>query len=178
MIGADPAEAKQGGFNREIADMAREFAGPLAVAIARQAHQRDPAAALRILAPISGSALSRRGAEVAIELARAVRGELTILFVGLGGAPDSPRRRALAGRNEEAALKEIAEIAAQRDQPVRLRSSSARDRNRAILHEADKVHATLIVMGVALRPSEALLFGETANHLLEEGRSSLLFVAA
>ena len=106
-----------------------------------------------------------------------MRGELTVLFVGLGGAPDTPRRRALAGRHEEAALKEIAEIAAQRDQPVRLRSSSARDRSRAILHEAEKAHATLIVMGVALRPSEALLFGETANHLLEESRSSLLFVA-
>lgn len=42
---------------------------------------------------------------------------------------------------------------------------------------ARAVRATLIVMGVAPPPSEALLFGEAANHLPEESRHSLLFLA-
>jgi hypothetical protein len=37
---------------------------------------------------------------------------------------------------------------------------------------------TLIVLGVSVHPSEALLFGDTANHLLEESALSLLFVAS
>ena len=72
----------------------------------------------------------------------------------------------------------LAEVAKRRDQPVRLRSRSAKDWREAILAEAEKERATLIVLGASVRPSEALLFGETANHLLEESRVSLLFVAS
>ena len=51
-------------------------------------------------------------------------------------------------------------------------------RNRAILDEAHRASDTLIVLGVAARPSDALLFGSTADQLLETSRSSLLFVAS
>jgi nucleotide-binding universal stress UspA family protein len=61
---------------------------------------------------------------------------------------------------------------------VQFRSRSSGDRSEAIIHEAESAAATLIVMGVSLRPSEAMLFGETANRLLEESASSLLFVAS
>ena len=44
--------------------------------------------------------------------------------------------------------------------------------------EADAANASLIVLGVAVRPSEALLFGDGANRLLETSSRSLLFVAA
>jgi nucleotide-binding universal stress UspA family protein len=46
----------------------------------------------------------------------------------------------------------------------------------AILEEADGASDTLIVIGVATRPSEALLFGNTADQSLENGRHSLLIV--
>jgi hypothetical protein len=36
LIGLDEAEARDGGFHPEIAEMARAFDGPLAVAIARR----------------------------------------------------------------------------------------------------------------------------------------------
>ena len=48
----------------------------------------------------------------------------------------------------------------------------------AILDEAHRASDTLIVLGVAARPSDALLFGSTADQLLENSRSSLLFVAS
>jgi nucleotide-binding universal stress UspA family protein len=75
-------------------------------------------------------------------------------------------------------VREVAEIARRRDQTVRLHSRSSKDWREAILAEAEKEGATLIVLGASVRPSEALLFGETANHLLEESRTSLLFVAS
>jgi Kef-type K+ transport system membrane component KefB/nucleotide-binding universal stress UspA family protein len=176
VIGVDPAQMPDGGFNSEIAASARSFAGPSAVAIARGAHKRDPAAPLKILAPVTGAANTRRAAEVAIELARAARTELTILFVA--DASGSERRRSLASRHKEAALREIADIADRRDQRVRILSRAATNRRDAILKQAEREQATLIVLGVSMGPSEALLFGETANHLLEESPRSLLFVAS
>jgi nucleotide-binding universal stress UspA family protein len=48
----------------------------------------------------------------------------------------------------------------------------------AILNEADRAHDTLIVLGVATRASDALLFGSTTDQLLETSRSSLGFVSS
>ena len=179
MIGLDPAQMPEGGFNPEIAESARSFDGPLAVAIARGVHKSDPVSApLKILAPVTGAADARHAAEVAIELARAARAELTILFLSSGTEDADSRRLALASRHKRAALKEIAEIAERRDQTVRIRSSSSRNWRDAILGEAQRERVTLIVFGVSVHPSEALLFGEIANHLLEESPRSLLFVAS
>jgi len=47
-----------------------------------------------------------------------------------------------------------------------------------ILDEAKRDGANLIVFGTAIRPSEALLFGDTANSLLENSGRSLVFVAS
>jgi Kef-type K+ transport system membrane component KefB/nucleotide-binding universal stress UspA family protein len=182
IIGLDPAETPEGGFNPEIAASARSFAGPFAVVIARGAHERDPIGGpLKILAPITGTAISRRSAEVAIELARTIRAELTILFLSPaapGRSSVAVRRLVLMRRHEEAAVKEVVDLADHRDQPTRVRSRRSDDWPAVILKEADAADASLIVLGVAIRPSEALLFGETANHLLETSPRSLLFVAS
>jgi hypothetical protein len=111
-VGLDPAGMPEGGFNPDILASARSFSGPLAAAIARGAHKRDRISGpLRLLAPITGAPTSRRGAEVAIELARASRAELAILFLAPAASARSSiaerRRRALTGRNEEAAIKEV-----------------------------------------------------------------------
>ena len=59
-----------------------------------------------------------------------------------------------------------------------MRSRSSGIWQEAILSEAARAGATLIVLGVTIRPSDAMLFGETANHLLETSPRSLLFVAS
>ncbi len=114
-VGLDPAGMPEGGFNPDILVSARSFGGPLAVAIARGAHKRDPIGGpLRLLVPITGAPTSRRGAEVAIQLARASRAELTILFLSPAMSARSSvaerRRRALTRQNEEAAIKEVVEF--------------------------------------------------------------------
>jgi Kef-type K+ transport system membrane component KefB len=76
MIGLDPAQMPEGGFNPEIAKFAPSFDGPLAVAIAHGVDKSDPVSApLKILAPVTGAVNTRHSAEVAIELARAARAE-------------------------------------------------------------------------------------------------------
>ncbi len=183
IVGLDPANMPEGGFNPEIAKVARAYGGPLAVAIARGVHKDDPAAGrLRILAPVTGTSVSKHGAELAIELARAAHVDLTILCISpVQPAPDGAearRGRLLTSRHADAVLREIVEVADRYDVRVRTRIEISDRPSAAILAEADNSDLSLIVLGVSARPSEALLFGNTANQLLEASRRSLLFVAS
>ena len=160
----------EGGFNPEIAESAGSFDGPLAVAIDRGPHKSDPVSApLKILAPVTGAANARHVGEVAIELARAARAELTILFLSSATADADTRRLALANRHKKAAIRAIAEIAERRDQTVRIRSSSSRNWRDAILGSALKERVMLIVLGVSVHAS---LRRDC------ESQRSLLFVAS
>jgi nucleotide-binding universal stress UspA family protein len=173
----------EGGFNPEIGGTARAYGGPLAVVVTRGVLYDGPIGGrMRILAPVTGTAISRRAAEVSIELARAARADITILYVSSAQPrPDAisqRRQRLLASRHEEAVLREIVEVADHYEVRVRTRISFSDSPSAAILEEADKARDTLIVLGVATRPTEALLFGNTADQLLESNRHSLLFVAS
>ncbi len=179
VLGFDPARAPNGGFSPVVAEAARGFEGPVAVAIARGAHRRAPAVApLKLIAPVTGSTETRHAAEAAIELAYAARAELTVLFLSPQTSGPGHRQRALASAHEEAALREIAEMGERRGQPMRLRSAAGRNWRDAILDEARRSASSLIVFGAELGPGEAPLFGETADGLLEASPISLLFVAS
>jgi Kef-type K+ transport system membrane component KefB/nucleotide-binding universal stress UspA family protein len=183
IIGLDPARMPQGGLNPEIARAAHIYEGPLAVVVARGVHNDDPIRGrMKILAPVNGTAISKHAAEVAIELARAAHADLTILYVSAAQpSPDTRaqrRRRLLTRRHEEAVLREIVAVADHYEQRVRTKIRIADVPSAAILDEADSAGDTLTVVGVSIRPSEALLFGNTADQLLETSRRSLLFVVS
>src|SRR5271167_3654299 len=72
VIGVERTTTDHGRFHEQIARMAAGFEGPIAVAVARGAHlQKLPERRLNILVPVRGNKVSRRGAEVALALARA-----------------------------------------------------------------------------------------------------------
>jgi Kef-type K+ transport system membrane component KefB/nucleotide-binding universal stress UspA family protein len=183
ITGLDPAKAPEGGFNPQIARAARAYSGPSAVVVARGVHDDDAISGrLKILSLATGTAISRHAVEVSIELARASHAEVTILYVAPSGsasdASSQKRQRLLAKRHEEAVLREIVEIADRYDVRLRTRIKMSAHPATAILNEAERGRDTLIVMGVSTRPSDALLFGSTADQLLETSRRSLLFVAS
>jgi nucleotide-binding universal stress UspA family protein len=127
------------------------------------------------------AAISRHAAEVSIELARAAHAELTILYVSATDPPagsSSQRRQLQTRRHEETVLREIVDIADHYDVRVRTRIAISDRPAIAILDEANRAGDTLIVLGVAARPSEALFFGDVADQLQESSRRSLLFVAS
>jgi nucleotide-binding universal stress UspA family protein len=81
VIGVERTTAAHGGFHEQIARIAAGFEGPLAVAVARGSHlQEPPGRRLNILVPVRGNKVSRRGAEVALALARAGAGAVTALY--------------------------------------------------------------------------------------------------
>jgi hypothetical protein len=97
MIGLDPSQILEGGFNPEIAMSARSFDGPLARSPAGSTKAiQSRRGSLKILTPITGAASARHVAEVAKSSpAPPVRSS---------SEDNNSRRLALAGRQVKAAL--------------------------------------------------------------------------
>ncbi|HEY2619321.1 MAG TPA: cation:proton antiporter, partial [Acetobacteraceae bacterium] len=83
IIGREPTSAGAT-FDPQIARSAVRFGGPFAIAVARGPHRRETDGALSILVPVSGTRVSRQGAELAVALAQASRGSVTALYVAVG----------------------------------------------------------------------------------------------
>jgi nucleotide-binding universal stress UspA family protein len=182
IVGIGNTRGPRGGFSPEITRIADGFDGPLVVAIAGGdlAQGNEPIG--RILIPVNGTDVSRRAAEVAFALARSGGSRASALYVASGRADGERRGRIRRGaalrRNEEAVLKDIAELADRYDARIRtaLRLDVAPED--AILKAAERGGYDLIVLGVTRRPGETLFFGNTAAAVLERCETAILFVAS
>ena len=189
LIGREPA-ARGSRFYRAIAQSAAGFSGPFAVVVARREHRSGRLRApLNILVPVSGTSVSRRGAELAVALARGSRGSVTALHIAgrnSGRRPLRERLGALFGRQDyvEEALPnnpitdEIVQLARAYSVNVRPAVRSHREAETAILREIGAGRHDVLVMGVSPRPGEPLNFGDVASALLERAECSLVFLAA
>ena len=181
-IGREPAsEGKQ--FAPQITRSAVSFGGPIAIAIARGEHQgTNSSQPLNILVPVTGTPISRQGAELAVALAQGSRGNVTALHV----APHAQERRwrmrfgtALApDTGADAAIRDIVDLGKAYGVEVKGTIRSRRTTENAIIREIRGGHYDLLVMGVSPRPGEQLFFGEVPADLLERAPCSLVFVAS
>jgi len=98
--------------------------------------------------------------------------------VGLGAAQRRLRRPTTSRRHEEAILKDIVELAARYDTPIRtaLRLDIAPED--AILRQARLGRYDLVVMGVGRPAGKTLYFGKIAAAVLENSEHSILFVSS
>jgi nucleotide-binding universal stress UspA family protein len=182
IVGIDKTRGPRGGFGPEITRIAEGFEGPLAVAIAGGRRLKSGGEPIgRILIPVNGSDVSRRAAEAGFALARTGDSRVSALDVASGrpnGGCGRIRRGSVTRRNEEAVLKDIAELADRYNARVRtaLRVDVAAED--AILKEAERGGYDLIVLGVTRRPGETLFFGNMAAALLERCDTAILFVAS
>jgi nucleotide-binding universal stress UspA family protein len=182
IVGIEKTRGPRGGFSADITRVADGFDGPLAVAIAggRLAKGNEPIG--RILIPVNGTDVSRRAAEIGFALARSGGSRVSALYVASGRSDGERRGRIRRGaamrRNEEAVLKDIAELADRYD--ARLRTALRVDvaAEDAILKEAGRRGYDLIVLGVTRRPGETLFFGNMAAAVLERCDTAILFVAS
>ena len=179
IIGIDPAMSPKGGFHRTVSQIARVFPGSLAVVAARGVHDRDPQGApiTNMLVPVTGNEVSRRGAEVALAIAKSAKSALTSLSVLSPGAKNERERLATARRDAAEAIKEIKAIADFHDLEMKSAVRTDISAEDAILRQARRGRHDLIVLGVSRRPGKALSFGELATALLESSDRSLMFVA-
>jgi Kef-type K+ transport system membrane component KefB/nucleotide-binding universal stress UspA family protein len=180
-VGIANMRTRDAGFSRAVDQIAGAFEGALAVVEAKGEHGDNPEqGALDILVPVNGTDVSRRAAEVAIEMARGARAPVTALYVS--GSKGTPRGGGRAGartrRHEKAILDDIAELAEKYQQEIAtaIRADVAPDR--AVVAEAKRNGHTLIVMGVSRRPGDRLYFGETAAGIFRDAPISVMFVAS
>jgi K+:H+ antiporter len=182
IVGMEKTRTASGGFSRGITRVVGGFDGPLAVAIAGGPLAAGNEPISRILIPVNGTDVSRRAAETGFVLARAAGSRVSALYVASGRSNGAGRSRLRRGvdtrRNEEAVLKDIADLADRYDASVRtaLRVDPAVEE--AILREAKRGRYDLVVLGVTRRPGDTLFFGNMAAALLERCDTAILFVAS
>jgi Kef-type K+ transport system membrane component KefB/nucleotide-binding universal stress UspA family protein len=188
LIGREPAAAGAT-LDRAVSQSAAEFSGPFAVVLARREHRSGRIRApLNILVPVSGTSVSRRGAELAVALAQGSRGSVTALHIAGRNVRRPLHRRfgALFGRQDEfddepsnnAITDEIVQLARAYSVNVRSAVRSHRDAETAILREIGAGGHDMLVMGVSPRPGDPLNLGDVASVLLERAECSLVLLAA
>jgi Kef-type K+ transport system membrane component KefB/nucleotide-binding universal stress UspA family protein len=181
MVGMESQRQAIDGPGGSLAKVMDAFEGPLAVVVPKGEHLGNPEAApLSILVAVNGTAVSRRGAEVALNLARASGAPVTALLVSNAGDTSRRRRRLTGGlrRRDEAVLRDVVDTAERVGVPVRTAVRIRMATEDAILRQVRLGKHNLIVVGVARRPGEGLAFGEVADALLDTSDRSLLFLAS
>ena len=178
IVGLEKTAIRGKVFHESVTALAAGFNGPLAISDARGDLRHEPDGEMNILVPVNGTEVARRGAEIAIAMARATKAPLTVLYVAVRAGKRGSRRTARNRRQEEAILKDIVAIADGYNMSIRTAAVAEYAAGKAILAEAKRRKNNLVVMGVGRRPGEKLFFGETAAALLQEAECSLLLLAS
>jgi Kef-type K+ transport system membrane component KefB/nucleotide-binding universal stress UspA family protein len=176
-VGVEGSWTEDGHFTRKVTEIVEGYGATLALLVANGSCVL-PDSGARILVPITGTAVSRRGAEVAFVLARALEAKVTALYVSRN--PETKRARplrltSLTQRNEEAVLKDIVRLAGRYGVEVRTAIESGASPDAPIRRYAAR--HDLIVMGVNRRPGDVLFLGNTAGAIAAHWEGPILFIA-
>jgi Kef-type K+ transport system membrane component KefB/nucleotide-binding universal stress UspA family protein len=179
-VGVAGSRTSDGQISEKLTRIVREIDSTLALVIADQegGSRGLPTRGSRILVPVTGTALSRRGAEVAFLLARPLNAAVTALYVSTWPQVRSlgkPSRLSMTRRNEEAVLKDIAGLAGRYGVDVRTAIEAHSSPDIPILKLASR--HDLIVMGVQRRPGDVLFLGNTAARIMSRVHTPTLFIA-
>ncbi|MEA2905278.1 MAG: hypothetical protein QOI12_2665 [Alphaproteobacteria bacterium] len=176
-IGVKNATRKGGDLNPDVTRIASAFDGPLAIALARKAHLKNPQACpMNILVPVAGTEISRRAAEIAIEIGHVCKSSLTALHVANRRPVRGRQRR--SRRQEQTILKDLVELADRYDVEIKTAVETQVAPDRAIVTAARRGRCDLIVLGVSRRAGEPLSFGDTAAAVIESAETSILLVSS
>jgi len=181
-VGVDRMRNPDGTFSDNVDRAAQGFEGPLVLTIAGGgAGENALDAGLRILVPVVGTEASRRGAELAFALAPARQSQVTALHVAQrgGSGPRRPARRVRPRRPPERAMLEDIAALARRYGHERIETVVHTDlaADVAILDEAERSRADLIVIGASRRVGDTLFLGETVTSVLRQWRGGIVLVA-
>ncbi len=166
-----------GRFSPKVDAAIASFEGPFVLAWAggdRDIAQREQ---LNILVPVNGTEVSRRGAEVAFAMAPASLATITTLLVS--DRFSISRSVRAHGKLERAVLEDIAALGkpyghAEVKSAVHGRTSP----DTAILDEARRSAADIIVMGANRRVGEHLYLGQTVSRVLRRWKGPIVIVVS
>ena len=179
VVGIDKVAATKDRFDRRIDDIAATFEGPLAIVAAKGQHLKQPNPdGLKILVPVSGSAISKRGAEVAVALAQGGSGSLRVIYVATTRVKGAQRGASRGLSQEAGILKDASDLAARYDVDLTTTLRVNRAPEAAILREIETTDVDLVVMGVDRIQGDYLSFGGVADAVLRQSKVSVLLVSS
>lgn len=177
MVGMRETHDAESVFNVTVTRLANDFAGPLAILVSNNSNALPSLSnRLRILVPVNGTPAARNAADVAFAIARPTGASVTAVHVS-AGSNFSQRAHAFTRLQEEAVLKDIADLGERYKVTVHTALQPMMAADNAILKIAANGHG-LIIMGVGRRPGEQLYFGNTASAILKKWKGTALLVAS
>jgi Kef-type K+ transport system membrane component KefB/nucleotide-binding universal stress UspA family protein len=179
IVGVDKVAAAGDRFDRRVEDIAAEFDGPLAIVAAKGRHLKQPMPdSLNILVPVSGSGVSKRGAEVAVALAQSGSASLRVIYVATTRDKGAQRGASRGLAQEAGILKDASDLAARYDVDITTTLRVNKAPEAAILREIDTTDVDLVVMGVDRIQADHLSFGGVADAVLRQSKVSVLLVSS
>lgn len=168
-----------GTFSADVDRAASQFGGPLMLTIAGE--EGDIPSGLDILVPVNGTEASRRGAEMAFAISPADESKVTALLVadrsGNSGAKRPPRRANARNRIEKAVLEDVTLLAGRYgydEIQTAVHIDIAPDV--AIIEEAERCGADIIIIGAQRRVGERLYVGQTVTRVLKKWKGAAAIV--
>jgi len=177
LVGVEKMRNSDGTFTRNVDGAAAGFEGALAIVLAGDL-RTDSAGGSSILVPINGTEPSRRGAELAFALAPAGSTKVTALHVGQRLDRHSQKSDGVRRRAERSLMKDISALARRYGHAAittAVRTDAAPDA--AILAEAGRTHADIIIIGAAKRTGDTLYLGQTVTNLLARWDGAIVLLA-
>ena len=181
-VGVDRMRNADGTFSANVDRAAQGFEGPLVLALAGEnaGFAASSSASLSVLVPVVGTEVSRRGAELAFALTPARQSRFIALHAaqpsGETGRSTPPSRR--RRKAERSMLDDIGALAKRYGHDridMAVRSELAADA--AILQEARRCKADLIVIGASRRVGDTLFLGDTVTSVLRQWKGAIVLVA-
>ena len=182
LVGMDRVVSGNGVFAPSVNRMSQGFPGPFAMVIAGEGGNGLAAAeGYKILVPVNGADAARHGAEFAFALSSSEKSEITALHVAnrraKGGNIERSGLNAAGNRSRKAVLRDVTALGARygyKNVPTAEHTDMAPDT--AILAEAKRIEADLIVIGATRRVGDALFLGETVANVLRDWKGAIILV--
>jgi Kef-type K+ transport system membrane component KefB/nucleotide-binding universal stress UspA family protein len=181
LIGLKKMHGADGSFTTEVDKAATGFSGPLALACVGDNEAILDEEGFNILVTVNGTEPSRRGAELAFAISSARKGKVTALHVAersaSNGAKRGVRSNAARKRVERAVLEDTIELAKRYGYDkigTAVHTDVAPDA--AVLEEATRVGADIIVIGASRRVGDELYLGQTVGNVLQKWKGAVLLV--
>ncbi|HEY3639169.1 MAG TPA: cation:proton antiporter [Rhizomicrobium sp.] len=179
LVGVEKMRNADGSFSANVDRAAMGFDGPMALTIASRGADVTAPEDFNILIPVNGTEPSRRGAEIAFAISPAGTTRISALHIGeRGNAANGSRRNRTRKRNERALLHDIKSLAARYGyENIRTSVQTNEPPDAAILSEARRIGANLIVIGAARRTGDSLYLGQTVANVLAQWNGAIVLVA-
>ena len=163
-----------GAFSQDVDRAAKGFEGPIVLAIA---DRKDPDRQLKLLVPVNGTEAARRGAELAFAMSAA--SDVTVLHVARRSERSEGRTKSVVEHTGEAVLEDMTKLAGRYGhQEIHTAVHMDLSPDDAILDEARRSGANVIVIGASRRIGDRLYLGQTVSSVMQRWPGAMVLVAS